>query len=745
MSKKQAISFLKEITKNKQLAEKVNEVVGGQDTSQAKAARLLSLAKKNHFNFTTEDVASAKDELKTALRFEDLREVSGGRNKAMSAFMALTLLTGGLGVTESKTNVESSAMFSRFFGGGKDSGKPAPTGKKGDGKDEEQVDNQHNSTSMNEFNGMTMEELREELLRLRRDNERTQTRVSELNQLRLENQLLREQGENGPFVEVQQMETQRLQQENEKLKKELAVTQKAVERMGETTGNNLAAMTKIQKENEELKQSNAKLLEESKQRGGGWFGFGGGTNNSAASARIAELEEENRQLKEAIETFGEKFIEYEEIIREKKREYIRLQDVLEDVKNTYNHVQNNDAQEIREQQKALENQHLQLVTSDKRLLHLLFPQLLQMVALHMPSCASVKLGTFSGRHNLRFTVYDADLADGEIQLPRVGWRDSEGVFDVDGILTVREDGVYQGDTLLAAFNESGIATLPDVHYLTDYREDSELNSYTLPIQVERSGKQRPRASAHNLFNAYTSKRRFGVLPGHKAACTNTPEFKWQALRTYVNAVSAQEASTAHETSSETNMNNQEQAETNMNITNTQEQADQTESTQNAADASDSYEATQKTYRLSDGRTVPFYRVPVSVEELYATDEVTRSLGNFSRTYSLSEVLSQQPLKGPDDNSVVQFYLADADYSIDPTSGDVTWTAQFDARHEGATTMVEIPLLSVLRSVPGYDITTASHPISLIDKWQETVKCGAGLIGQNGQKGDIIVKVALVHL
>ena len=71
MSKEQVKGFFEALLKDKQLAEEVKEVVGGQATNQEKAKELLSLAKAHNFNFT-------EDELKMSLSVEDLADVSGG-------------------------------------------------------------------------------------------------------------------------------------------------------------------------------------------------------------------------------------------------------------------------------------------------------------------------------------------------------------------------------------------------------------------------------------------------------------------------------------------------------------------------------------------------------------------------------------------------------------------------------------------------------------------------------------------
>ena len=75
MSKEQAKEFFEAISKDKQLAAEVKEVLGGQATNQEKAKELLSLAKAHNFNFT-------EDELKTSLSIDDLADVAGGSGQA---------------------------------------------------------------------------------------------------------------------------------------------------------------------------------------------------------------------------------------------------------------------------------------------------------------------------------------------------------------------------------------------------------------------------------------------------------------------------------------------------------------------------------------------------------------------------------------------------------------------------------------------------------------------------------------
>ncbi len=91
MSKEQAKGFFEAISKDKQLADEVKEVVRGQATNQEKAKELLSLAKAHNFNFT-------EDELKRSLSREDLADIAGGSElgqAVVSGIMASTLGLGG--------------------------------------------------------------------------------------------------------------------------------------------------------------------------------------------------------------------------------------------------------------------------------------------------------------------------------------------------------------------------------------------------------------------------------------------------------------------------------------------------------------------------------------------------------------------------------------------------------------------------------------------------------------------------
>ena len=97
MSKQQAVAFFEEISRNKQLAKEVEKVVGGNNSDEAKAKELLSLAKKGGFIFTKEEAMSVQGTQYTELSINDLVEVSGGKGGFKSSFMALALFA-GLGV-----------------------------------------------------------------------------------------------------------------------------------------------------------------------------------------------------------------------------------------------------------------------------------------------------------------------------------------------------------------------------------------------------------------------------------------------------------------------------------------------------------------------------------------------------------------------------------------------------------------------------------------------------------------------
>ena len=125
MSKKQAIAFFEEISKNKQLAQEVEKVVEGNNSDEAKAKELTSLAQRYNFNFTPEEAAVAQGALKKPLSPEEMLEVSGGKLNLKSSLMAMALLA-GLGVGGAAlTNMEASAMKRRLadFSSSSDSGK----------------------------------------------------------------------------------------------------------------------------------------------------------------------------------------------------------------------------------------------------------------------------------------------------------------------------------------------------------------------------------------------------------------------------------------------------------------------------------------------------------------------------------------------------------------------------------------------------------------------------------------------
>ena len=110
MSKSQSIAFFEEISKNKQLAQEVDKIVGGKNSDETKAKELISLAKEHGFNFTQKEAASAQGELKKSLSPEELLEVSGGKGSFKSSLMAMALLA-GLGVVgAAMPSMEASAM-----------------------------------------------------------------------------------------------------------------------------------------------------------------------------------------------------------------------------------------------------------------------------------------------------------------------------------------------------------------------------------------------------------------------------------------------------------------------------------------------------------------------------------------------------------------------------------------------------------------------------------------------------------
>ena len=78
MSKEQVLAFFEEISKNQQLTQEVEKVVGEKSSDEEKAEELISLAKKHGFIFTKAEAASVKGSLKKPLSPEEMLEVSGG-------------------------------------------------------------------------------------------------------------------------------------------------------------------------------------------------------------------------------------------------------------------------------------------------------------------------------------------------------------------------------------------------------------------------------------------------------------------------------------------------------------------------------------------------------------------------------------------------------------------------------------------------------------------------------------------
>ena len=109
MSKKQAIAFFEEISKNNKLADKVEKVVGVKGSDTAKAKELISLAQKYNFNFTPEEAAGVQGELKKPLSPEEMIEVSGGKLNLKSSLMAMAMLA-GLGVGGTISNMDTNAI-----------------------------------------------------------------------------------------------------------------------------------------------------------------------------------------------------------------------------------------------------------------------------------------------------------------------------------------------------------------------------------------------------------------------------------------------------------------------------------------------------------------------------------------------------------------------------------------------------------------------------------------------------------
>ena len=109
MSKSQAIAFFEEISKNQQLAQAVEKVIGEKTSDKAKSKELISLAKHHGFNFTQEEAASVGGALKVSLSQKDMLEVSGG-DGFKSSVMAMALLACLGGSVSTLPNIVTSAM-----------------------------------------------------------------------------------------------------------------------------------------------------------------------------------------------------------------------------------------------------------------------------------------------------------------------------------------------------------------------------------------------------------------------------------------------------------------------------------------------------------------------------------------------------------------------------------------------------------------------------------------------------------
>lgn len=163
MSKEQAKGFFEAISKDKQLAEEVNAVMGGQATNQEKAKELLSLAKRRNFNFT-------EDELKMSLSVEDLADVSGG-------MFSLSLL--------SRLGLSVLNMFG--FGGG--GNQPAPQPETPMVNVQQVADNAQNEGDENEVHPANIDEEVEEIRELTPEEIAVRQRREEQHQRELEERI----------------------------------------------------------------------------------------------------------------------------------------------------------------------------------------------------------------------------------------------------------------------------------------------------------------------------------------------------------------------------------------------------------------------------------------------------------------------------------------------------------------------------------------------------------------------------
>ena len=111
MSKEQAKGFFEAISKDKQLAEEVKQVVGGRTSNEVKAKALFDLARGHGFNFSkNEAISLTRDELKTSLQIESLSDVSGGAKGSIKPAVMAAFLLAGMGVSgAAMSNMEASA------------------------------------------------------------------------------------------------------------------------------------------------------------------------------------------------------------------------------------------------------------------------------------------------------------------------------------------------------------------------------------------------------------------------------------------------------------------------------------------------------------------------------------------------------------------------------------------------------------------------------------------------------------
>ena len=111
MSKEQAKEFFYEVAKNKELAEKVSQLLGGTASKEAVAEKLISVAKEYGFNFTKEEAAVAQSDFKIPLSEDELADVSGGWGFSWLVAPVLSLFSAFLGGTEAQPQ-QSVAMDS---------------------------------------------------------------------------------------------------------------------------------------------------------------------------------------------------------------------------------------------------------------------------------------------------------------------------------------------------------------------------------------------------------------------------------------------------------------------------------------------------------------------------------------------------------------------------------------------------------------------------------------------------------